>query len=97
MYVERAAAPLLFGFASLSLVLSSMQNLRSVPHEELGFKHLDASSPVDMRQAFWVFSAIMLLLLGLIWVLLFVIPFSVLIWQLVWGFRNRGKPKAKSP
>ncbi|KAI4193424.1 MAG: hypothetical protein LQ350_008322 [Teloschistes chrysophthalmus] len=96
MYVERAVAPLLFGFASSSLVLSSMQILRSVPHEELGFKHLDASSLVKMRQAFWVFSAMILLFSGLVWALLFVIPFSVLIWQLAWGFRNRGIPKAKA-
>lgn len=93
-YVERAVAPLLFGFASLSLVLSSMQVSRSVPDEELGFKHLDASSLVHMRRAFWVFSTMILLLSGLIWVLLFAIPFSVLIWQLAWGFRNRGKSKA---
>ena len=96
MYVERAVAPLIFGFASLSLALSSMQILRSVPHEELGFKHLDASSLVDMRRGFWVFSAIILLLSGLVWALLFVIPFSVLIWQLAWGFRNRGWSKAKA-
>ena len=94
MYVERAVAPLLFGFASLSLVLSSMQILRAVPHKELGFKHLDASSLVDMRRAFWVFSAMILLFSGLVWGLLFVIPFSGLIWQLAWGFRNRGIPKA---
>ncbi|KAF7502207.1 hypothetical protein GJ744_006444 [Endocarpon pusillum] len=95
IYVERALAPLLFGFASLSLVLSAMQILRSVPHEELGFKHLDASSLVDIRRAFWVFSAMILLLSGLVWVLLFVIPLGGLIWQLAWGFRNRGIPKVK--
>lgn len=96
MYVERVIAPLLFGFASLSLVLSSMQVLLSVPGEELGFRRLDASSFVNIRRASWVFSIMMLLLSGLVWVLLFVIPLSVLIWQLAWGFRNRGKADAKA-
>lgn len=44
-----------------------------------------------MRRAFWVFSIIVLLLSSVIWVLLIFIPFGVIAWQILWGFRNRGK------
>jgi hypothetical protein len=91
MYVEQAVAPLLFLFASLSLVLSSMQVLLSVPEEGLNLNRVDASSLAVMRRVFWVFSVMVLLLLGLVWVLLFVIPSGGLIRQLAWGFKNRGK------
>ncbi|KAF2271227.1 uncharacterized protein EI97DRAFT_388375 [Westerdykella ornata] len=97
MYLKQAVGPLLFGFASLSLVLSSMQVLVSISGEGLGFHHVGASSLEDMRRAFWVFSVMMLLLSGLVWVLLMAIPCTVLIWQLAWGFKNRGKPKPKTP
>lgn len=96
MYVERAVGPLLFGFASLSLVLSSMQVLLSIPDEGLGFRGVDASSLADMRRASWVFSVMMLLSSGLVWLLLIAIPCSVLIWQLAWGFKNKRKPKLKT-
>lgn len=96
MYMERAMAPLLFGFASLSLVLSSMQVLLSVTDEELGFKRLEASSLVYMKRAFWVFSIMMLLASGLVWVLLFIIPFGALNWQLAFGFKNRGKSQVNT-
>lgn len=91
MYVERAITPLLFGFASLSLVLSSMQVLLAVPDESLSSVRVDVSSLAAMRGAFWVFSCMVLLLSGVIWVLLFVIPFCGLIRELTWGFMNRGK------
>lgn len=91
MYVERAIAPFIFSFASLSLVLSAMQVLISVSEEELGFNSIGASSLTAMRRAFWIFSVMMLLLSGLVWILLFVIPAGVLVWQLSWGFKHRGK------
>ena len=95
MYIERAIAPLIFVFASLSLILSSMQVILSVPADGLKFGQLDASGPQAMRRAFWVFSTIVLLLSGAIWVLLVFIPFSVIAWQISWGFRNRGKAAIK--
>jgi hypothetical protein len=91
MYVERTIAPLLFGFASLSLVLSSMQVLLSVPDDGLGPFHVDAASLSVMNKAFWVFSIIILLLTGLTWVLLFVIPVGAFFWQFTWGFQHRDK------
>jgi hypothetical protein len=91
MYVERTIAPLLFVFASLSLVLSSMQVLLSVPEDGLGSFHLDAASLSAMNKAFWVFSIIILLLAGLIWALLLVFPVGGYLWQFTWGFQHRDK------
>lgn len=61
--MEQAIAPLIFAFASLSLVLSSMQVL-SVPVDGLKFGQLYAFGPQAMRRAFRVFSIIVLLLSG---------------------------------
>lgn len=92
IYVERSIAPIVFGFASLSLVLSSMQVLLAVPDDGLSWSCVDSSSLLAMKRAFWVFSVIMLLLSVLMWALLFAIPAGALIWQMTWGFQNRGKP-----
>jgi hypothetical protein len=86
MYVEYLIAPLVFGFASLSLVLLSMQVLLAVPDDELSWSRVDASLLLAMKRAFWVFSVMMLLLSGLMWALLFAVPAGVLIWQMTWGF-----------
>jgi hypothetical protein len=91
LYIEQIIAPLIFAFASLSLVLSSMQVVLSVPVDGLGFEQLGAPGMQAIRSVFWVFSIIVLLLSGVVWILLLVIPFSVIGWQLSWGFRNRGK------
>ena len=90
-YMQRMAAPLIFGFASISLVLSSMQVIVSIPADKLGFGAMDDYEYKIMIQAFWIFSTVMLFLSGIVWILLPVIPISVLIWQMSWGFRNRGK------
>lgn len=92
-YMGRAIAPLLFGFASLSLILSSMQVLLSVPDENLKLYNVGDLSLVHMKRAFWGFSVTVLLLSAAVWILIFVIPFSALIWQLSWGFENRNKPR----
>lgn len=96
MYVERSIAPMIFGFASLSLVLSSMQVLLAVPDDGLGWSRVNVSSLLAMKRAFWVFSVMMLLFSGLIWALLFAVPAGVLIWQMVWGFQHRGKATGKN-
>ncbi|OJJ84729.1 uncharacterized protein ASPGLDRAFT_66249 [Aspergillus glaucus CBS 516.65] len=94
-YLQRIAAPLIFGFASISLVLSSMQVLlSSSTNNELGL--LSAYGTQLMSQIFWVFSIAILFLSALVWILLFVIPTAVLIWQISWGFKNRGKKVTKS-
>jgi hypothetical protein len=95
LYVERAFGPLILAFACLSLVLSSMQVVLAVPADGLGIERLDSSGLGAMRRAFWVFSITVLLLSGLLWFLLLVIPFSMIGWQLSWGFRNRGRSGVK--
>lgn len=90
-YVEWAIAPFFFVFASVSLVLSAMQVVNAVPPDGLGFSILDGSGLQAIRRACWVFSIIILLFSGMIWMLLLAIPFSVLIWQVSWGFKHRGK------
>ena len=90
-------APLVFGFASLSLALSTMQVLVSMPEESLGFNGVGASSLIAMRRVFWVFSVMMLLVLGLVWILFFVIPAGGLLWQLLWGFKYWGKANTGVP
>ncbi|KAF2844491.1 hypothetical protein T440DRAFT_473343 [Plenodomus tracheiphilus IPT5] len=97
MYLEHSIAPLVFGFASLSLVLSSMQVLLAVPDDDLSWSRVDASSLLAMKRAFWVFSVMMLLLSSLMWALLFAVPTGVLIWQMTWGFQNRGKTDRQDP
>ena len=89
-YLESVIGPLIFVFASLSVVLSSMQVVLSVPSEGLWSDGYDSANIRGMRQAFWVFSIMMILLSGVVWTLIIVVPVSVLIWQLHWGFRNRG-------
>jgi hypothetical protein len=95
--MQRAVAPLIFSFASISLVLSSMQVVLAAPADELGFGLLGASGIQAMKRASWVFSIIMLFLSGSVWILLFLIPFSVLAWQLSWGYKNRGKAIVRPP
>lgn len=93
VFLERGVAPLLFSFVTISLVLSSMQVLLSVPEEGLGLDSVGSASFVAMRQAFWVFCVIILLMSCILWALLFILPAGAIIWQLSWGFRNRGKTK----
>jgi hypothetical protein len=90
-YITRATIPLLFLFATISLALSSMQVVLSVPTDRLWFMRPDESGLRYMSRAFWVFSVSVLLLSGVIWILLIGIPLVVLAWQLSWGFRERKK------
>jgi hypothetical protein len=88
---DKGDCPLLFMFASVSLVLSSMQVALSVPSDALWSQRAEGSRLRGMRQAFWVFSISVLLFAGVIWVLLLGIPPVVLAWQLLWGFQKRNK------
>ena len=85
--MQRIAAPLIFGFASISLVLSSMQVILSAPTDKTGLGR--ESRDRIMTPVFSIFSIIVLVLSGLIWSLLVVIPIAVLTWQVSWGFKNR--------
>jgi hypothetical protein len=91
-FMRQSLAPLLFGFTGLSLVLSSMQVLVSVPEETLHLGGLSEFSIVALSRVCWIFSIMVLLLSGWVWLLMFTIPTAVLSNQLLWGFMNRKKP-----
>lgn len=86
-FVDRATVPLAFVFASLSLVLSSMQVALAVPSDTL-WTVIDPSGH-QMGRAFWVFSVVVILLWGVAWIMLFGIPIVIVLWQILWGYRNR--------
>jgi hypothetical protein len=87
-YMESLIAPVLFAFASLSVILSSMQVVLSTPPEGL-FQQLNDKGVQAMRRTFWAFSVLVLFFSNIMWGLLIAIPFLVLFWQAIYGFRNR--------
>jgi hypothetical protein len=90
-YVEAAAAPLIFLFASISLVFSSMQVMLAAPSEALRFPSFGTDAATITSRAYWVFSLIVILLSCLSWALLVGVPMSIFIWQLAYGFSSRRK------
>jgi hypothetical protein len=89
MYIAYALTPLVFAFASVSVVLSSMQVMLAVPDNSLWWKR-DGVALVAEYRAFWIFSFSMLLFTGVTWLLIAVIvPFLVFFWQVQWGYRHR--------
>ena len=92
-YLEHVIAPLAFVFASLSIVLSAMQVVISIPADGLNFSGLQGVDLQTPRRAFWVFSVMLLILSVLMLVLFLTIPSSVLAWQLSWGYKNRNVKK----
>lgn len=88
-YLQRISAPLIFGLASISLVLSPMQVILSISTDEMTLGAVGESGARIMAPVFWVFSITVLILSGLVWTLLLVIPIAVLFWQVSWGFKNR--------
>ena len=87
-YIARLTVPLLFMFASISLILSSMQVLLAVPTDAPLFKGLDSYGIQGMQRTFWIFSILVLLLSGAVWLLLFGFPLCVIAWQLMWGYKQ---------
>jgi hypothetical protein len=90
-FLERALAPFFFIFASVALMLSAMQVMVSVPADGLQFSAVNESGLRIMRRAFWVFSIMVLMFSGVVWILLVIIPSYVLLSQLAWGYKYRGK------
>ena len=88
-YVERATVPLLFVFASLSLVLSSMQVIASITTGESSLSSLPFAKQQTILQWFWVFSVVVLILSMMVWLLFLVLPSLILASQILWGFRHR--------
>lgn len=89
-YLQEATIPLAFAFASASIALSCMQVIASTSGETFNSQFLDSSSDQqNVARCFWVFSVIALLLLGLIWALIFIIPSIVILGQIHWGWAHR--------
>jgi len=68
-----------------------MQVIASVPVDGIPFSAVDESGLRVMRSALWVFSVMVLMISGVVWVLIVIIPTCVLLWQLAWGYKHRGK------
>ncbi|KAK3937547.1 hypothetical protein QBC46DRAFT_392479 [Diplogelasinospora grovesii] len=81
-FVAKAMLPLVFVFASVSLVLSSMQVALAVPSEAL-WSGISEDGLQRLRRAFWVFSIVAVLLWAVVWMLLLGIPLVVLAWQVL--------------
>lgn len=88
-YLSSSTIPLLFIFASVSVVLSAMQVILTVSPETGFLKQLQFSGLPQMELVFWVFSIGILLASAAIWLLLLGVPIGILSWQLTWGYRNR--------
>ena len=97
-YLQEATIPLVFAFAGASVALSCMQVIASTSGEGLDSQFL-SSSPADRRtvaQSFWIFSLVALLLLGLVWALLFMVPSMFIVRQIHWGWAHRSSPNKGS-
>lgn len=91
-YISRATVPLLFLFAVVSLDLSAMQVLLSVPTDDLWVSKMDESGLQKMRCAFWVVSITVVLGSAVILALLLGIPLIVFVREILWGYmKERGR------
>jgi hypothetical protein len=81
---------LLFAFASLSLVLSSMQVALAVPAKDLLFAHLDSQNALSLQHAFWVFSVATIIISVLTWFYILLIPAGIFLIQMTWAIRTKG-------
>lgn len=90
-FVAKSTIPLVFVFASVSLLLSSMQVALAVSEDGLKFQGSSENGIRRMNKAFWVFSIAVVLLWVVVWALLLGIPLVVLGSQLVFALRNRKK------
>jgi hypothetical protein len=90
-FVKSVTVPLLFLFASLSLALSSMQVILSVPVDDPWFHGLGDSGLQNLSRAFWVLSITVMLGLFVVWFLFLGIPLTALAWQISWGYMEDRK------
>jgi len=87
---------LLFSFASLSLVLSSMQVALTVSPDQLPFAGLDHRGMANLKAVFWVFSILTIIISVLTWLVLVLIPVGLFAAQIYWAVRTKGVPTPKS-
>ncbi|KAL7783939.1 hypothetical protein V8C43DRAFT_169457 [Trichoderma afarasin] len=91
-FVQNAAVPLAFIFASVSLILSSMQVMLSVPDDSLLAGGIGENKLRTVQLIFWWFSILTLLFAALSSALLVFIPVIIIIYQISWGIlKYRGK------
>ncbi|KAL6799902.1 hypothetical protein J3E68DRAFT_448307 [Trichoderma sp. SZMC 28012] len=91
-FVQHAAVPLAFIFASVSLILSSMQVMLSVPDDSLLSGGIGKDGLRKVQQIFWWFSILTLLFAALSSALLVFIPVLIIMYQISWGIlKYRGK------
>lgn len=91
-FVQNAAVPLAFIFASVSLILSSMQVMLSVPDDSLLAGGIGEGGLRTVQQIFWWFSILTLLFAALSSALLVFIPVLIIVYQISWGIlKYRGK------
>ena len=83
-YLHSILAPLAFEFPTLSLVLSAMQVVVSIPAEDLGFSGVSESGLAKMIRAFWIFSISLAITSSIIWIFLIIIPLCIMVRQLWW-------------
>ncbi|RYP01146.1 hypothetical protein DL765_010879 [Monosporascus sp. GIB2] len=87
-YIREAAVPLAFIFASVSLILSSMQVMLAVPSDSLSSKGVGEGGLEAMQLTSWGFSIVTLVFSGVSLTLLAFIPLIVLLGQLSWAIRH---------
>lgn len=88
VYVKTMTAPFFFVFASLSLVLSAMQVALSVPLDQQGTVPANPRTLQVIWYACWESSLLVMIVFAVFWLLLLLIPASVLVWQANWALRH---------
>jgi hypothetical protein len=96
-YIREAAVPMAFIFASLSLILSSMQVMLAVPSNALRSKGVAEGGIKAMQLTSWGFSIAALIFSGVSLAALAFVPLVVLLAQLVWALlHNRRMDKGEA-
>ncbi|KAL7942609.1 hypothetical protein V8C42DRAFT_331454 [Trichoderma barbatum] len=85
VFVRYAAVPLAFIFASVSLILSSMQVMLTVSDDSLLSGGMNEDGLRTVQRIFWWFSILTLLFAALSSALLAFIPLLIIIYQVFWG------------
>ncbi|KAK3317711.1 hypothetical protein B0T19DRAFT_405384 [Cercophora scortea] len=87
---------LLFAFASLSLVLSSMQVALTVAPENLAFSGVDARGVEHLQRGFFVFSITTVACAALTWMYLVFVPVTIFVVHICWALKNKGVANSNS-
>jgi hypothetical protein len=93
-YMRQFSAPLLFIFASVSLMLSAMQVVLTLPIEPANRSWV--RNLQYMSNAFWGFCVFVLVVLAFSWLLLLGCPILYAIAQQIFGYEQRKRFRAKN-